>query len=130
MTATRQAGTKVPTGMDAGALSDGDVVWHAINWHQAHTTVRRLQARIVKATQEGRGGKVKALQRLLPHSFSGKVIAVKRVTENQGKHTRGGPRYLGHSGKEDGGSTRPATTGIPPQTAASGAHSEEQRQDA
>ena len=51
--------------------------------------VRRLQARIVKATQEGRWGKVKALQRLLTHSFSGKALAVRRVTENQGKNTPG-----------------------------------------
>ena len=51
--------------------------------------VRRLQARIVKATREGRWGKVKALQWLLTHSFSGKALAVKRVTENQGKRTAG-----------------------------------------
>ncbi len=51
--------------------------------------MRRLQARIVKATQAGRWGKVKALQRLLTHSFSGKVLAVRRVTENQGKNTPG-----------------------------------------
>jgi len=51
--------------------------------------MRRLQARIVKATQESKWGKVKALQRLLTHSFSGKVLAVKRVTENQGKRTQG-----------------------------------------
>jgi len=43
----------------------------------------------VKATREGRWGKVKALQRLLTHSFSGKALAVKRVTENQGKRTAG-----------------------------------------
>ena len=30
--------------------------------------------------------KVKALQHLLTHSFSGKALAVRRVTENQGKH--------------------------------------------
>jgi RNA-directed DNA polymerase len=51
--------------------------------------VRRLQARIVKATQEGRWGKVKALQRLLTHSYSAKVLAIRRVTENQGKRTPG-----------------------------------------
>jgi RNA-directed DNA polymerase len=55
----------------------------------SHTMVRRLQARIVKATQVGRWGKVRALQRLLTHSFSAKVVAVKRVTENQGKRTPG-----------------------------------------
>jgi RNA-directed DNA polymerase len=32
---------------------------------------------------------VKALQRLLTHSFSGKALAVRRVTENQGKTTPG-----------------------------------------
>ena len=56
---------------------------------QCERQVRRLQARIVKATREGRWGKVKALQRLLTHSFSGKALAVKRVTENQGKQTPG-----------------------------------------
>ena len=63
--------------------------WHAIDWQTVYHNVRRLQARIVKATQEGRWGKVKALQRLLTHSFSGKALAVRRVTENQGKRTPG-----------------------------------------
>ena len=62
----------------AGAVSRKAVDWHTINWHQAHTIVRRLQARIVKATQAGRWGKVHALQRLLTHAFSAKVVAVKR----------------------------------------------------
>jgi RNA-directed DNA polymerase len=53
-----------------------------MNWQQAHAVVRRLQTRIVKATQAGRWGKVQALQRLLTHAFSAKVIAIKRVTEN------------------------------------------------
>ena len=63
--------------------------WHDIRWDEVHREVRRLQARIVKATQEGKWGKVKALQRLLTHSFSGKALAVRRVTENQGKNTPG-----------------------------------------
>lgn len=73
----------------ACAASGSDVDWHGIDWAKGHQRVRRLQARIVKATQEGRWGKVKALQWLLTHSFSGKAIAVKRVTENQGKKTPG-----------------------------------------
>lgn len=56
--------------------------WDQIDWNRCHHQVRRLQARIVKATREGRWGKVKALQWLLTHSFSGKALAVKRVTEN------------------------------------------------
>jgi len=66
----------------AGAASHNQVDWQAIDWQKAHRNVRRLQARIVKATQEGRWNKVKALQHLLTHSFSGKALAVKRVTEN------------------------------------------------
>jgi RNA-directed DNA polymerase len=66
-----------------------EVDWHAIEWQKVDRNVRRLQARIVKATQEGRWGKVKSLQRLLTHSFSGKALAVRRVTENQGKRTPG-----------------------------------------
>ena len=73
----------------AGAASHTQVDWHAINWQQVHQNVRRLQVRIVKAAQAGRWGKVKALQHLLTHSFSGKALAVKRVTENQGKRTPG-----------------------------------------
>ena len=42
-----------------------------------------------KATKEGRWGKVQALQRLLTHSFSGKALAVRRVTENPGRKTAG-----------------------------------------
>ena len=73
----------------AGAAFHAKVDWHAIDWQSAHRNVCRLQARIVKAVQAGRWGKVKALQRLLTHSFSAKVLAVKRVTENQGKRTPG-----------------------------------------
>jgi RNA-directed DNA polymerase len=73
----------------AGAASPMEVDWHAIDWQHVNHTVRRLQARIVKATQEGRWNKVRALQRLLTHSFSGKALAVRRVTENQGKRTPG-----------------------------------------
>lgn len=67
----------------------GNVDWNQIDWSRCHANVRRLQARIVKATQEGRWGRVKALQHLLTHSFSGKTLAVKRVTENKGKNTPG-----------------------------------------
>jgi RNA-directed DNA polymerase len=72
-----------------GAVSRELEGWHDINLRRAYRNVRRLQARIVKATQEGRWNKVKALQRLLTHSYSAKVLAVKRVTENDGKRTPG-----------------------------------------
>jgi RNA-directed DNA polymerase len=72
-----------------GAASYQDIEWHSINWDKAHKLVRRLQVRIAKAVSEGRWNKAKALQRLLTHSFSGKAVAVKRVTENHGKKTPG-----------------------------------------
>jgi RNA-directed DNA polymerase len=40
-------------------------------------------------TQQGKWGKVRALQRILTRSFSAKALAVKRVTENTGKRTAG-----------------------------------------
>jgi RNA-directed DNA polymerase len=63
--------------------------WQGINWCRANRQVRRLQARIAKATKEGRHGRAKALQWLLTHSYSGRVLAVKRVTTNRGKHSPG-----------------------------------------
>jgi RNA-directed DNA polymerase len=77
------------TESNPGAASRDTVEWHAIDWRQITHTVRRLQVRIVKATQAGKWGKVKALPHLLTHSFSGKALAVRRVTENQGKRTPG-----------------------------------------
>ena len=68
--------------------------WDQLDWSKYERQVRRLQARIVKATREGRWGKVQTLQRLLTHSFSGKALAVKRVTDNQGRHTPGVDRIL------------------------------------
>ncbi len=73
----------------AGAAFNAKVNWSGIDWKAAHQNVRRLQARIVKAIRENRWGKAKSLQFLLTHSFSAKVLAVKRVTENKGKRTPG-----------------------------------------
>ena len=43
----------------------------------------------MKAIQEGRWGKVHALEYLLTHSFSGRAAAILRVTTNPGANTRG-----------------------------------------
>lgn len=51
--------------------------------------VRRLQARIVKAQEAGRWNKVKVLQRMLAHSQSARILAVERVSQNDGKRTPG-----------------------------------------
>jgi RNA-directed DNA polymerase len=73
----------------ACASSDMKVNWNQINWDKANQHVKRLQARIVKATREGRWNRVESLQWLLTHSFYGKALAVRRVTENRGAKTAG-----------------------------------------
>jgi RNA-directed DNA polymerase len=77
------------TAKTVGAVSSEAAEWYAIDWQVIHRNVRRLQVRIAQATKVGRWGKVRALQRLLTHSYSGKVLAVRRVTENAGKKTPG-----------------------------------------
>ena len=76
-------------GKPAGASSHTDDHGDALPWYRTQRHVRRLQARIGKATQEKRWGKLKARPRLFTHSLSGKALAVRRVTENQGKKTPG-----------------------------------------
>src|SRR5512135_1808332 len=85
-TETTEVRTSDPS---VGATTGRPLAWHQINWRRAERNVHRLQTRIAQATQEGKWNKVKALQRLLTHSLSGKALAVKRVTENHGKNTPG-----------------------------------------
>ena len=68
----------------ACAATSNNIEWSQILWDKCYRIVRKLQKRIVKAQQEGRYGKVKALQWILTHSFSAKVIAVRKVTGNKG----------------------------------------------
>lgn len=58
----------------SGAPIDQHLHWHDINWAKCTCAVKRHQARIVKATQEGKWGKVKSLQHLLTRSFFCKSI--------------------------------------------------------
>ena len=77
-----------------GAVSGAAAEWLAIDWQSVNRNVRRLQVRIVQAWKAGRWNKVKALQHLLTCSYSGKVLAVRRVTENNGKETPGVDRVI------------------------------------
>ena len=74
---------------DAGASSRAAEMWDQANWDHIGADVKRLQMRIAKAVREGRRGKARALQHLLTRSHCGKMLAVKRVTENSGKRTPG-----------------------------------------
>ncbi len=75
--------------MLAGAAPGPAIDWHSINWKKVYGTVRRLQARIVKAVRVGRWGKVKSLVYLLTHSFGGRALAILRVVTNSGARTPG-----------------------------------------
>src|SRR6266568_5537272 len=73
----------------AGAAPGPALDWHSIDWKKVYRTVRRLQARIVKAVREGRWNKVKSLVYLLTHSFCGRALAILRVISNSGAKTPG-----------------------------------------
>jgi RNA-directed DNA polymerase len=73
----------------AGASLRPAIDWHSINWRKANRNVRRLQSRIAQAEQQGKKRKVRALQFILTRSNSGRCLAVRRITENPGKHTPG-----------------------------------------
>ena len=75
---------KKNAGDETSVRVDSELDWNQIDWKKAQDTVARLQARIVKAQQEGRYGKVKSLTRILTHSFAAKAMAVKQVTTNKG----------------------------------------------
>lgn len=89
MTGERLRGGRQPAPPSPGAAFHEETAWDQIDWTNAYDNVRRLQTRIVKATKEGRWGRVRALQHLLTRSFSGKVLGVRRVTANRGKRTPG-----------------------------------------
>lgn len=76
------------------ALSGAPQQWHDIDWCRVQRNVRGMQVRIAKACREGEWRRVKALQRMLTRSKSARYLAVRRVTENQGKRTAGVDRVL------------------------------------
>src|SRR5262249_51714519 len=64
--------------------------WNRIPWKKIQRNVFKLQKRIYQASRRGDIRTVRALQRLLMHSWSAKLLAVRRITQdNQGKKTAG-----------------------------------------
>lgn len=63
------------------------VDWDSIQWDTPKRHVRRLQERIFRATRDKDWAKVKNLQKFLVRSHSARLLAVRRVTqENKGKY--------------------------------------------
>ena len=64
--------------------------WQTLPWQQIERNVFRLQQRINQTAKEGNVKGIHTLQRLLLHSYSARLLAVRRVTQdNRGKHTPG-----------------------------------------
>lgn len=64
--------------------------WQNINWKTVERQVFKLQKRIYRASQSGNTKLVHKLQRLLTRSYYSKLLATRRVSQdNQGKKTAG-----------------------------------------
>jgi len=65
-------------------------VWKQIPWAKVQRKVVKLQKRIFQAAKSGQDAKARRLQRLLVKSYYARLLAVRRVTQdNQGKKTAG-----------------------------------------
>jgi RNA-directed DNA polymerase len=73
----------------AGAVPHTAIDGHSINGKKVERTVRRLQARIVKAVREGKWHKLNALVYLLTHAERGRALAIWRVVRKAGATTPG-----------------------------------------
>ena len=64
--------------------------WNTINWAKVQRKVFKLQKRIYQTSLSGQNAKARKLQKLLVKSYYAKLLAVRRVTQdNQGKRTAG-----------------------------------------
>ncbi|NEP37113.1 group II intron reverse transcriptase/maturase [Moorena sp. SIO3B2] len=64
--------------------------WNRVDWRKLERTVFKLQNRIYRASQRGDVRVVRKLQKTLMKSWSAKMIAVRKVTQqNKGKKTAG-----------------------------------------
>jgi len=64
--------------------------WRTLSWKKIQRDVRRLQQRIYQAERRGDWKRARSIERLLLHSWSGRCLAVRQVTQdNCGKRTPG-----------------------------------------
>ncbi len=71
-------------------LKPNTVEWNQINWRKVEKAVFKLQKRIYQASVNGDIKKVRKLQKTLLNSYYAKLLAVRKVTqENSGKKTAG-----------------------------------------
>ena len=71
--------------MNTGATPPMDG-WNRIPWKKIQRKVFKLQKRIYQASRRGDIRTVRALQRLLMHSWSAKLLAVRRIAQDNRGH--------------------------------------------
>ena len=79
---------------NSAASSDHLCEWHSIDWKAVTQFVGKTQMRIAQAEMERDFTRVARLRRSLTHSWQAKALAVRKVTENQGRRTSGIDRVL------------------------------------
>lgn len=66
------------------------VEWNMVDWKSVEKTVFKLQKRIYRAAKEGSIRQIRKLQKTLIRSYSARLLAVRKVTQdNKGKRTAG-----------------------------------------
>ena len=72
------------------SIKPNTVEWNEIDWRKVEKSVFKLQKRIYQASKNDNVRKYRRLQKTLLNSYHAKLLAVRRVTqENQGKKTAG-----------------------------------------
>src|SRR5437588_9703149 len=74
----------------AAQVDPSSEAWNKIPWRKLEKHCFRIQKRIYRASQRGNRRAVQKLQKLLMKSEAARLLAVRRVTQdNQGKKTAG-----------------------------------------
>src|SRR5256885_3939560 len=87
---SRMTETKAPRSKRKPPLDPERESWRTLPWRKFEQQVYRIQKRIFRAEQRGNQRAVQKLQKLLMKSRAARMLAVRRVTQdNQGKKTAG-----------------------------------------
>ena len=66
------------------------VIWNSINWRKIHLRIWRIQKKIYDCSRQNKKFKMIKLQKILIHLLEAKLLAVRKVTQdNRGKKTAG-----------------------------------------
>src|SRR5215813_7878617 len=87
---SRMTKRKAPKDHLSHQINPSSEAWNKIPWRKLEKHCFRIQKRIFRASQRGNTRAVHKLQKLLMKSQAARLLAVRRVTqENQGKKTAG-----------------------------------------